>query len=210
VVCAFHSRRLRIAALTLLVTAPGMPLQQYRWWYATETRDAQDLEFGGSIMKLSRDLRHVGRPNGLFQVLATLALLAPQVARRDRWREPAYRISAPASVLACAGIFNHQAERASLIVGVTGVVIWYVTSRPELMRTALTLLCVTGFQTLVLFGSRLLMPRDLRALAGPEAESRSRSAAAVRQEPGLRALDTPGSGPPGWDPAMDRSPTRGT
>jgi len=196
--------------LPLLVTSPGMQLQQYRWRHANEPRDAQDLEFGGSIMKLSRDLRHVGWPNGPFQVLATLALLAPQVARRARWREPAYRIAAPASVLACVGILNHQAERASLIVGVTGVVIGYVTSRPDLVRTALTLLCGTGFQTLALFGSRLLMPRDLRALAGPEAESRSRSAAAVRQQPGLRALDTPGSGPPGWDPAMDRSQTRGT
>ena len=221
VFCMFRPRRLRFRAVTfvtslaalplpLLVTSPAMLMQQYRWWYATEAHDEQDHAFGGSFMKLTRELLHVDWPNLPLQVCATLVLLAPLVARRKRWRETEYRLTALASVLAYAVLFNHLAERASFVIGVTGVVIWYVTTQPNCLRSGLTLLCVAGFRTTPLFGYWLLMQQDFWRPAGAAAVSRRPSAAADPGKPGLQAPDIPGSGPPGWDPAMDQAPTRGT
>jgi hypothetical protein len=186
VFAAFHPRRLRsawatiVAAVTvfllpLLVTSPAMLLQQYRWWFATESHDEQDLLFGGSVMKLLRDLLHVSWPNWPMQVLATVALLLPLYLRRDRWSDPLFRVTALASVLVYAVLFNHQAERASFIVGVAGAVIWYVSGAPQnFTRTALTVLCAAGLQSVPLLAVWLFIQRDLWRPAWTAVESRAR------------------------------------
>jgi hypothetical protein len=187
VFAAFHPRRLRsayatvVAAVTvfllpLLFTSPAMLLQQYRWWFATEAHDAEDLLFGGSVMKLVRELLHVSWPNWPMQVLATVALLLPLSLRRERWIDPAFRVTALASVLVYAVIFNHQAERASFIVGVSGAVIWYVSGAPKTFtRTALTVLCVGGLQSVPLFAVWLFIQHDLWRPVREAVESRARN-----------------------------------
>jgi len=184
VFAVFHPRRLRFAAkallaaataflLPLLVTTPAMLLQQYRWWDETESHDEQDLLFGRSVMRLAREMLHVNWPNWPIQVLATMALLLPLAVRRDRWNEPAFRVTMLASLLAYAVVFNHQAEHASFVIGVTGVVVWYLTSERGFLRTGVMLLCVAGLQTVPVFGAWLMMQLDLWQRSGQGSGARS-------------------------------------
>jgi len=167
-----HPRRLRffaISALTgllgvllpLLFTTPAMLVQQYRWWFATEARDAADLQFGSSIMQAVRGWLHVSWPNWPMQIIGTVVLLAPLLVRREGWRDAEFRIRLLASLLAYAVLFNHQAERGSFIIGVTGVVIWYVVSPRGAVRRWLMLLPVLGLQTVPLLAAWLAMQHDL-------------------------------------------------
>jgi hypothetical protein len=208
VFATFHPRRLRSAwatvaaavtvfLLPLLVTSPAMLLQQYRWWFATEAYDEQDLLFGGSVMKLVRDLLHVSWPNWPMQVLATAALLAPLCLRRERWSDPLFRVTALASVLVYAVLFNHQAERASFIVGVAGAVIWYVSGAPKnFTRTALTLLCAAGLQSVPLLAVWLFIQRDLWRPARVAVASRARNARPRAQPWGAPEHHIPGCAEP--------------
>jgi len=209
VFAAFHPRRLRSACATvvaavavflvpLISTAPAMLLQQYRRWFATEAHDEQDLLFGGSVMKLVRELLHVSWPNWPMQVLATGALLLPLYLRRERWSDPAFRVTALASVLVYAVIFNHQAERASFIVGVTGAVIWYVSGAPKnFTRTALTMLCVAGLQSVPLFTVWLFIQHDLWRPEREAVESRAWSCRPGAQPHGASEHHFPGITEPG-------------
>jgi hypothetical protein len=167
----FHPRRLRFALasavtaaasilLPLLVVTPAMLVQQYRWWFDIERHDASDLGFGLSIMKVARDWLQVGWPNWPMQLIGTVVLLLP-LLRRERWADAGFRRDMLASLLAYAVLFNHQAERVSFVIGVTGVLIWYVGSRRGLLRTALMLPCAFGMLTLPLFGAWLAMQFDL-------------------------------------------------
>jgi hypothetical protein len=208
VFAAFQPRRLRSACATvvvavtvfllpLLVTSPAMLLQQYRWWFATEAYDEQDLLFGGSVMKLVRNLLHVSWPNWPMQVLATAALLAPLYLRRERWSDPLFRVTALASVLVYAVLFNHQAERASFIVGVAGAVIWYVSGAPKnFTRTALTVLCAAGLQSVPLLALWLFIQRDLWRSARAAVASRARNARPRAQPQGASGRHFPGCAEP--------------
>jgi hypothetical protein len=120
-----------------------------------------------------RELLQVSWPNWPMQALATIALLLPLAVRRERWSDRAFRVTALASVLAFSVIFNHQAERVSFIVGVTGAVIWYVSRESKTFTpTALTLLCAGGLQSLPLFAVWLYIQYDLWRPARPEPGAR--------------------------------------
>jgi hypothetical protein len=219
----FHPRRLRFAALSLLaaatafllpllVTTPAMLVQQYRWWFSVESADSHDLEFGRSVMKLTRELLHVTWPNWPMQVLATGVLLLPLALRHDRWSEPAFRVSMLASMLAYAVLFNHQAEHASFVIAVTGVVIWYVASERGPLRTAVMSLCVLGLQTVPVLIAWLAMQHDLCRTASPEpgVGSRFRPARSARGMNRPTARRTRGFGHRGSDPSTGLPRTDGT
>lgn len=221
VLALFHPRRWRFAAVTagvaliellmpLLVTPPSTLVQQYRWWFATETYDASDLAFGESVMKVMRQWFHLTWPNWPVQLLATLVLLTPLLLRRERWGDASFRRTALASLLVFAVIFNHQAERPSFVIAVTGAVIWYLTSPRGWLRRVPTALSVLGLQSPPLLACWILIQRDLWAGAGRADRSRSRTAPPALQTAGSTAPGTPACGPAGSGRATGPPPTDGT
>jgi hypothetical protein len=172
----FHRRRRRFAlvvilvaaaalALPLLVTSPALLVQQYRWWYALELRDATDLMFGASVMRLVRGEVGGTWPNWPVQLLGTAALLLPLVVRRDQWGKAEFRLHYLALLLVYAVLFNHQAERASFVIASAGVAIWCVTPparvQHPVLRAALAALALVGLKTIPLALVWLAMQAEL-------------------------------------------------
>jgi hypothetical protein len=172
----FHRRRRRFALvvmlvaaaallLPLVVTSPGLLAQQYRWWYALELRDASDLLFGASVMRLVRGWVGGTWPNWPVQLAGTAALLLPLVVRRDQWRKAEFRLHYLALLLVYAVLFNHQAERASFVIASAGVAIWCVTPpagvRHPVLRAALAVLALVGLKTIPLVLVWLAMQAEL-------------------------------------------------
>lgn len=161
----FHPRRRRFALLVIAVTAlalllplvatsPGMLAQQYRWWYAIERSDANDLAFGLSAMSLVRHWIGGSWPNWPAQVVGTIVLVLPLVTRRAQWSDTEFRLGYLASMLMFAVLFNHQAERPTFVIASAGVAIWCVTpprgTAAIAWRTVLALAAVVGLRTLPL------------------------------------------------------------
>lgn len=172
----FHRRRRRFALvfmvvaaaallLPLVVTSPALLAQQYRWWYALELRDASDLLFGASLMRLVRGWVGGTWPNWPVQLAGTAALLLALVVRRDQWRKAEFRLHYLALLLVYAVLFNHQAEHASFVIASAGVAIWCVTPpegvRHPVLRAALAVLALVGLETIPLVLVWLAMQAEL-------------------------------------------------
>ena len=172
----FHRRRRRFALvvmvvaavallLPLVVTTPTLLVQQYRWWYALELRDATDLLFGHSVMRLVRGWVGGTWPNWPVQLAGTTALLLPLMVRRDQWRQAEFRLHYLALLLVYAVLFNHQAEHSSFVVASAGVAIWCVTPpagvQHPVLRAALAVLALVGLETVPLALVWLAMQAEL-------------------------------------------------
>ena len=150
----FHPRKLRVAIalvvslvvlalLPLLVTPPSTLLEQYASWRAIESADA--LERGFSVMYHVQLALGLDLPNWPFQLAGVALLVAPVLARRDRWRDWRFRRLYLCSVLAFCVLFNHQAESPTFVIGVAGVALWFaaLATRTRL-SWALLVLFVAG------------------------------------------------------------------
>ena len=143
----FHTRKVRVAIavalgmaalllVPLLVTSPSTLLAQYASWRAIETKDALDRGF--TVMQMVELLLQQGWPNWPQQLGGTLLLVAPVLARRERWGEWMFRVMYLCSVLVFCVIFNHQSESPTFVIGVTGAAIWFATlERPTRWEWAL-------------------------------------------------------------------------
>jgi Glycosyltransferase family 87 len=141
---------LGLVALPLLFLSPHALLAEYASWRAVAARDAADLFYGDSLMALIRRLWLLRWPSWPFQLAATALLLAPPLANARAWGDPAFRRLFLCSVLAFLVLFNHMAERASFVIGESGVAIWYATSSRRLPETLLVLLTLLGLGPLPL------------------------------------------------------------
>ena len=150
----FHPRKLRVALavtlglialvlLPLLVTSPSVLLGQYASWRAIEAKDA--LERGFTVMQMTELLFHQGWPNWPQQVAGTLLLVAPVLARHQRWGEWSFRLSYLCSVLVFCVIFNHQSESPTFVIAAAGAGIWFAAlhrpSRAEWALFAFIVVC---------------------------------------------------------------------
>jgi hypothetical protein len=137
----FHPRKVRVAValatsmvvlvlLPLLVTPAAVLVAQYQSWHAIESKDA--LARGFSVMEMAQLLLHRGWPNWPIQLLGVAALLAPVLARRERWSEWTFRRLYLCSVLVFCVIFNHQAESPTFVIASAGAAIWFASlDRPS-------------------------------------------------------------------------------
>jgi hypothetical protein len=143
----FHPKKLRVALavtlgmivlllLPLLVTPPATLLSQYASWRAIENKDA--LARGFTVMQMVELLFHQNWPNWPQQLGGTMLLVAPVLARRERWSEWMFRLMYLCSVLLFCVIFNHQAESPTFVIGVAGTAIWFASlPRPSRLEWAL-------------------------------------------------------------------------
>jgi hypothetical protein len=142
----FHPRRLRFAAVFIAVFAAAVALPlvaipvgdllaQYRSWHAIEAKDA--LRRGYSLMHYTHAWFGVDGPNWPQQAAGTALLLLPLGLRPDRWASSAFRRLFLCSLLVYSVLFNHASESASFVVAYAGIVIWYVSSPPGRLRTAI-------------------------------------------------------------------------
>ncbi len=167
-----------LAASPLLVSAPAHLAAQYRWWFQRLAADAADLDFGRSVMHLFRQCLGLRIANWPFQLAGSLALVAPVLVQRERWRQLVFRRCYLSSVLVFVTIFNHQVERSSFVIAATGVCTWYAAGRKTVARTAATVLCLAGLYSLPCLVAWLWMQADLYrgGSAGPGNEgARQRS-----------------------------------
>jgi len=142
----FHPRRLRFAAVFIAVFAAAVALPlvaipvgdllaQYRSWHAIEAKDA--LRRGYSLMHYTHAWFGVDWPNWPQQAAGTALLLLPLGLRPDRWASSAFRRLFLCSLLVYSVLFNHASESPSFVVAYAGIVIWYVSSPPSRLRTAI-------------------------------------------------------------------------
>jgi len=141
----FHPRRLRFGAIfiALLAAAVALPLVAvplgdllglYRSWHAIEATDA--LRRGYSLMHYVHAWFGVDWPNWPLQVAGTALLLLPLALRADRWEALEFRRLFLCSLLVYSVLFNHTSESPSFVVAYAGIVIWYASSPPSRLRTA--------------------------------------------------------------------------
>jgi len=150
-----------LLALPLGVVPASLLQQEYRWWAGVESVDA--LARGASALGVLARAVPGSWPNWPVQLAATLALLAPLVVRRRDWNDPRFLRLYLCSLLVYVVLFNHQAERPSYVIAVTGVAIWYAMSPITWWRTALTLLTVLGLKAAPCLVVWLAMQYDLWA-----------------------------------------------
>jgi hypothetical protein len=142
---ALYPRRLRFGAiavavlvaavaLPLLVTSPATLLAQYRSWHAVESIDV--LRRGYSLMHYLHAWLGVDWPNWPVQLAGTALLLLPLALRWDRRDSADLRRLFLCSLLVYAVLFNHASEPPTFIVAYAGIAIWYVSSPPSRLRTA--------------------------------------------------------------------------
>jgi glycosyl transferase family 87 len=142
---ALYPRRLRFgvislavlaaaALLPLMAIAPAELLAQYGSWRAIEATDA--LRRGYSLMHYTHAWFGVDWPNWPLQIAGTALLLVPLALRRDRWDSLEFRRLFLCSLLVYSVLFNHASESPSFVVAYAGIVIWYVSSPPNRLRTA--------------------------------------------------------------------------
>ena len=141
----FHPRRLRFAAIFIAVLAaavllplvaisPADLLAQYRSWHAIEAKDA--LRRGYSLMHYMEAWFGADWPNWPQQAAGTVLLLLPLALRSDQWNTLEFRRLFLCSLLVYSVLFNHASESPSFVVAYTGIVIWYTSSPPSRLRTA--------------------------------------------------------------------------
>ena len=142
---ALYPRRLRFGAiavgvlaaavvLPLVVIPPADLLAQYRSWHAIEAKDT--LLRGYSLMHYVHAWFGVNWPNWPQQAAGTALLLLPLALRSDRWEALEFRRLFLCSLLVYSVLFNHASESPSFVVAYAGIVIWYVSSPPSPLRTA--------------------------------------------------------------------------
>src|SRR5437867_4950928 len=148
---ALYPRRLRFGAiavgvlavavvLPLVAISPADLLAQYRSWHAIEAKDA--LLRGYSLMHYVHTAFGVDWPNWPQQAAGTGLLLLPLALRSDRWEALEFRRLFLCSLLVYSVLFNHASESPSFVVAYAGIVIWYVSSPPTRLRTAVMALTV--------------------------------------------------------------------
>ena len=76
-------------------------------------------------MQVVEQLFHQGWPNWPQQVGGTVLLVAPVLARRERWPEWSFRLAYLCSVLLFCVIFNHQSESPTFVIAMAGAAIWF-------------------------------------------------------------------------------------
>ena len=117
-----------LLGLPLLVVPAGELARQYHSWHVVQLHDAGDIQFGMSLIRAFREYWATELPSWAFQLGGTLLVLAPLI-RRDRWTDERFRLQFGSSVLVFTVLFNHQAERQSLVIAAVGSAIWLV-NRP--------------------------------------------------------------------------------
>src|SRR5438093_7238786 len=74
--------------------------------------------------------------NSPQQAAGTALLLLLVVLRSVRWESLEFRRLFLCSLLVYSVLFNHASESPSFVVAYAGIVIWYVSSPPSRLRTA--------------------------------------------------------------------------
>ena len=146
-----------ILVLPLALTSPVLLAAQYRSWRAIESVDAQQRWF--SVMELLHRWFGAAWPNWPVQLAGTLVLLAP-LLRRDRWDDARFRRLFLCSTLIFVVIFNHQAERASFVIAMTGAALWFAAEPRAWWRSALFW---TAFMTVTLMSTLIPVPAALKS-----------------------------------------------
>ncbi len=114
-----------LLAAPLLVTPPAALLQQYRWWTALMGSDAANSRLD-SVMALLALVVPGAWPNWPVQLAGTALVLLPLALHPDRWGDAGFRRRMLASLLVYVILFNHRTESPTFVVGMTGVVLWYL------------------------------------------------------------------------------------
>jgi hypothetical protein len=149
----FHPRRIRFALilavvmlallmLPLLFISPHELVAQYQSWRGLSAREAHSTAAfgGGGAMALLDLWLGVDMPNLPVQLAGTLLLLLPLAVRYRDWGDPEFRLQFLCSILVYMVVFNHRSESPSLVIAMTGIAIWYVTSPRSWPYTALMVL----------------------------------------------------------------------
>jgi hypothetical protein len=156
--------------LPLTVVPVGSLMEQYRSWRMVQLSDAGDIQFGMSLMRALREFWEIALPNWALQVAGAALVLVP-LLRRGQWTDETFRLRLCCSLLMFVVLFNHQAERQSMVIAAAGSAVWLVTRPFSLPLAVSYVLALTGASVLpyallwaVLQGD-LLGDAPMRALA---------------------------------------------
>ncbi len=129
--------------LPLAVVGPSELAFQYRSWFDLEMHDAQDVVFGLSVIRLIRTYWSTSLGNWVFQGAGLVVLIAP-LLHRARWVDRDFGIQLGCSTLLFCVLFNHQTERATLVVGAAGAVVWLLSRHWSWPLVSTLVVALTG------------------------------------------------------------------
>jgi Glycosyltransferase family 87 len=151
-----------IIALPLIAVPSAALAMLYKSWHTLQIREAGDL--GLSVMGLLHKFLGLDWPPWAVQIAGVCILLSILYLRRDQWNDPGFQRRFLAFLLVFCVLFNHKAERQSYVIGVTGMIIWYLSTPRTLWRT---FLFSTAFVLNTLIGSEI-SPNLIRRALSPE------------------------------------------
>jgi hypothetical protein len=129
--------------LPLTVVSPTELASQYASWRGIELRDALDVQFGMSFIRALRAVWLESWPNWSLQMLGIVAVLLP-LSRRDRWTDTDFQLRFTCSLMLFVVLFNHQAERQSMVIAAAGCALWLASRPASAPRLACYAVALTG------------------------------------------------------------------
>jgi hypothetical protein len=128
-----------MVAAPLAVVSPKRLAMLYRSWYGRLQSD-KATHLGLSLMGVLKEWFHLSIPSHYVMLVGAVVLVAVVAIRMDVRENFQFRLLVLSSVLLWVIVFNHMAESPAMIIGVTGVAIWYYFQRRSVPNLILLLL----------------------------------------------------------------------
>lgn len=150
-----------LVALPLIVVSPSGLAAQYASWSALERTEAGLV--GASAMALVRD-SGITWPAWPVQLAAAAVVLGLLILHIHDWTDRGLRLRFLGFVMVFCVVFNHRAERQSVVIALSGMVIWYLASARSALRTALFAIVYL----LVAVSGADVVPNAIKQILGPD------------------------------------------
>ncbi|MDD5673408.1 MAG: glycosyltransferase family 87 protein [Chitinivibrionales bacterium] len=155
-------------ALPLMVVSLKHLMLLYENWWALLRAD-QAVSLGLSVNGVLHAVFGTDPSRKIVTLIGALLFLAPLI-RYKKFAQADFRLQLLASLLIWITIFNHKAESPTYILAMTGVALWYFTSRKSLSDSVLVIaaLVLTSLSSTDLFPplvrDRFFIPYRIKAL----------------------------------------------
>ena len=151
-----------LIALPLVVISPSGLAAQYSSWNALER--VESTLVGESAMRLLRDAGYRA-PAWPLQLIAAATVLFVLFLRFRDWNDRHLRLRFLGFLMLFCVVFNHRAERQSMVIAVCGLVIWYLASPRSAWHTVWFAIV---YVLVVMTGSELFPDTLKQLLSAPE------------------------------------------
>ncbi len=94
------------------------------------------ISYGYSVMGLLNVVTDIGSYRNIIVIVGAIILLIPMIKIRE-YNNYLFKYLTLASILIWVVIFNHKAESPTFIIAITGVALWFVKSKMNIINIVL-------------------------------------------------------------------------